>query len=279
VVWEAEDKHLRRRVALKFVRTVGTGESSERRRRLVREARALAQLRHPNVVTVYDVGEANDELFVALELVIGMDARTWLAARPRSAAEILGVWTQAATGLAAIHVAGLVHRDIKPDNILVADDGRVLVGDFGLATDRHPTAGAHLTATGAMSRRAIVGTPIYMAYEQLLGGPATQRSDQFALCVSMWEALAGTRPFHGATLAMLAQAMQSRPTSPADDQIFAALARGLDPSPARRWPSIDHLLAALAARPSPSRLRPVLLAVATAAIAAVATAGVLMLSS
>jgi serine/threonine protein kinase len=298
VVWEAEDKHLGRRVALKFVRTCAsepgrsgteaTSRTRERRKRLVREARALAQLRHPNVVNVYDVGESNDELFLALELVIGMDARTWRAAHPRSTDDVLAVWRQAAAGMAAVHRAGLVHRDIKPDNILVADDGRVLVGDFGLATDHgvpgsrhahdHLTANAPLTATGA-----IVGTPIYMAYELLLGEPASQKSDQFALCVSIWEALAGERPFQGATLAVIASAMQARPAipaiaSPAHRDIFIALARGLDPSPSRRWPSIDALLVALDARvrrPGRSRVRPALLAVAAASVAAIATVAVL----
>jgi serine/threonine protein kinase len=294
VVWEAEDKHLGRRVALKFVRTRSGGKSGatssstrEQRKRLVREARALAQLRHPNVVNVYDVGESNEELFLALELVIGMDARTWRMAQPRSADEILAIWRQAGAGIAAVHRAGLVHRDIKPDNILVADDGRVLVGDFGLATDHgtpgsrhahdHLTANAPLTATGA-----IVGTPIYMAYELLLGEPASQKSDQFALCVSIWEALAGERPFQGPTIAAIANAMQGRPAIPAvvgaQHEIFVALARGLDPSPSRRWPSVEALLAALARRasaPRRSKLRPALLAVAAASVAAVVTLAVL----
>lgn len=273
VVWEAEDKHLGRRVALKFVRTAA--DTRERRKRLVREARALAQLHHPNVVNVYDVGESNEELFLALELVIGTDARTWRTVHPRSTAEILHVWRQAAAGVAAVHRAGIVHRDIKPDNILVADDGRVLVGDFGLAIDDQLTANAPLTQTGAL-----VGTPTYMAYELLLGEPATPKSDQYALCVSMWEALAGERPFAGPTLAAIADAMQARPVIPAvapHRELLVALARGLDPNPSKRWPSVDALLVALDRRPRrrTSRLRPALLAVTAATIAALATIGVL----
>jgi serine/threonine protein kinase len=263
VVWEAEDTNLGRRVALKFVRpdddTVG-----ERRARLVREARALAQLRHPNVVSVYDVGDAGRELFLALELVVGTDARTWRTL-PRSTADILGVWRQVASGLAAVHRAGIVHRDIKPDNVLVADDGRVLLGDFGLATDRfEPEIGA------------TAGTSIYMAYEQLVGQPATPKSDQYALCVSIWEALVGTRPFVGPTLAATAIAMERRLEPPANmrPHIYAALARGLDPDPARRWPTIDALIAALDGA-TRKRIRPLWLALGAALLAAVGTISVL----
>ena len=264
VVWEAEDTHLGRRVALKFVRATDDMKLGERRSRLVREARALAQLRHPNVISVYDVGDAGAELFLALELVVGTDARTWRSAG-RSTADVLGVWRQVAAGLSAVHRAGIVHRDIKPDNVLVADDGRVLLGDFGLATDRFETT----------ETNAIVGTPIYMAYEQLVGEPATQKSDQYALCVSIWEALVGTRPFVGRTLAATAVAMEGRLEAPATmrPHIFAALARGLDPDPARRWPDVDALLAALDGVKPTSR--PLWLALGAALLAAAATVCVL----
>ena len=280
VVWEAEDQNLGRRVALKFVRTTDDEVPTtrvarrDRRSRLIREARALAQLRHPNVVSVYDVGDSADELFLALELVIGTDARTWRALQPRSTADVLGVWRQVAIGLAAVHRAGIVHRDIKPDNVLVAEDGRVLLGDFGLATDRSASA----------PMPAIVGTPIYMAYEQLVGEPATQHSDQFALCASIWEALAGTRPFIGPTLDAIAMAMQARPALPAnlraaDHHIFTALVRGLDPDPAKRWPSIDALVAALDGTPAPVHCtsRAIWLALGAASVAAAATVVVLAL--
>ncbi|MDQ3336365.1 MAG: protein kinase [Myxococcota bacterium] len=284
VVWEAEDKHLGRRVALKFVRTTDgnaptTREARrERRSRLYREARALAQLRHPNVVSVYDVGESADELFLALELVIGTDARTWRALQPRTTADILGVWRQVATGLAAVHRAYIVHRDIKPDNVLVAEDGRVLLGDFGLATDRST---AVQTATNLISTGAILGTPIYMAYEQLVGGPATHKSDQYALCASIWEALAGTRPFVGPTLGAIATAMQARPVLPpnlraADHHIFSVLVRGLDPDPEKRWPNIDALLAAFGGTSQPRcTSRAIWLAIGAASVAAAATVAVL----
>ena len=283
VVWEADDKNLNRRVALKFVRPDTSSDGADGRElhaRLFREARALAQLRHPNIVSVYDVGRSGDaEVFLALELVIGTDARAWRNAKTRTAAEILGVWRQVAAGVAAVHAAGILHRDIKPDNVLVADDGRVLLGDFGLATDtRGTTTKEALTTAGA-----IVGTPIYMAHEQLLGEPASRKTDQYALCASIWEALLGERPFSGPTLGAMAMAMLRGPTIPTnrrrDRHIFEVLARGLDPDPRKRWPSVDALVKALSTRPTtaaPSKMRAVLLALGTASVAAAATVGVLV---
>lgn len=273
VVWEAEDEHLRRRVALKFVRPESAADQAHRAR-LFREARALAQLRHPNVLAVYDVGAcpggADDELFLTLELVEGTHARAWRDAAPRTPAEILGVWRQAAAGVAAVHRAGIVHRDLKPDNILVAADGRVLVGDFGLATGA--LGDTHDGATSLTQSGAVIGTPIYMAPEQLFGEAATAKSDQYALCVSIWEALAGARPFRGATIGAIALAMRKPPTARPSHtlrHVFAALARGLEPDPAKRWPDVAALLAALS-RSAPRRRGPVI-AVAAAGLAAVAT--------
>ena len=262
VVWEAEDTLLHRRVALKAVKPGATG-SQERRARVLREARALAQLHHPNVVAVYDAAEQGDAIYLALELVDGTNAREWLAVAPRTPAEILGVWKQAAHGLAAVHRAGIIHRDIKPDNVLVAADGHVLVGDFGLATNTSMDTLSELTATGAL-----LGTPLYMSPEQLHGEPATARSDQFALCASLWEALSGRRPFAGSTIAALAIAMTERPRIPSgvDRRLFAVLARGLDADPQKRWADIDALVRALEARRGSRRAIP-------ATVAAIAIAG------
>ena len=273
VVWEAEDRHLGRHVALKFVRTSGDTEV-ERRTRLFREARALAQLRHPNVVTVYDVGESGDELFLALELVIGTDARSWRTVRSRSFDDILHVWKQVAAGLVAVHRANIVHRDVKPDNVLVAEDGRVLLGDFGLACGRE---------NQPPTDSAILGTPMYMAYEQLRGAPATHKSDQYALCVAIWEALTGTLPFTGPTLNAVGIAMRGRPRIPTHHrEIFRVLARGLDPDPAKRWRSVEVMLAALDGRARDKRprqrMRALWLAVGAAGAAAATTAGVLAMT-
>jgi eukaryotic-like serine/threonine-protein kinase len=240
-VWEVEDTALGRRIALKFVRPESTGDR-EYQARLFREARALARLHHPSVVAIHDLEQSGDgELFVALELVDGTSARQWRAAVPRSAAEILAVWREVAEGLAAVHRAGIVHRDLKPDNVFVGNDGRVVIGDFGLASMAADGGSTTLTASGQ-----IVGTPLYMPLEQLRGGVVTARSDQFALCVCLWEALVGTRPFRGATLAALLTAMRERPSLPLRRRgLLAVLARGLDPDPARRWPDIPALLRAL----------------------------------
>jgi len=270
-VWEAEDRQLHRRVALKWVLpdpAIDPAGDHERRARLYREARALARLRHRHVLAVHDVGEIDDVVYVVLELVEGMTARAWRAAAPRTPDEILAVWRMAGAGLAAVHRAGIVHRDVKPDNVLVADDERVLLGDFGLATAPGGDAMTALTSTGQ-----VLGTPLYMAPEQLRGEPATARSDQFALCVCLWEALAGVRPFAGATTAALAVAMLDEPAVPGhvDRRVFAVLARGLAAKPEARWPDVDALLAALAAPPvAPRRAALGLAALAAGAVVALA---------
>jgi tRNA A-37 threonylcarbamoyl transferase component Bud32 len=244
VVWEAEDTHLHRKVALKFVKADGTDDKALRKR-LLREARALAQVRHPNVMAVYDAGEADDEVCLVLELVVGSNARVWRNAKPRAIPEILAVWRQAAAGIAAVHRAGIVHRDIKPDNVFVADDNRVLVGDFGLARGNAMDTTTSLTVSGA-----VIGTPLYMSPEQLHGATATQKSDQFALCASIWEALLDERPFRGTTIAAIVLAMQKVPevpktATPEQRRLLVILQKGLDPDPTKRFENIDALIAAL----------------------------------
>jgi serine/threonine protein kinase len=267
-VWEAEDTALGRRVALKFVRPESTADA-EYQARLVREARALARLRHPNVVAIYDLDQSEDgELFVALELVDGTTARAWRTAAPRTTAEVLAVWRKVAEGLAAAHRAGIVHRDLKPDNVFIASDGRVVLGDFGLAS-MAADGSTTLTATGQ-----IVGTPLYMPLEQLRGGGATPRSDQFALCVCLWEALVGSRPFRGGTVAALVGAMRERPRPPIRHRgLLAVLARGLDPDPEKRWTDVTALTRAIDRARRRWRWRAVLAAALTA-LAALAIAWV-----
>jgi len=241
-VWEAEDTLLGRRVALKFVRADSTSDRKHQAR-LAREARALARLRHRNVVAIHDLDQSGDgEIFVVLELIDGTTARVWRAAAPRTPAEILAVWRTVAGGLAAAHAAGIVHRDLKPENVFVASDGRVVLGDFGLASVAADVEMTTLTATGQ-----VIGTPVYMPLEQLRGGEATPLSDQFALCVCIWEALVGTRPFRTTdTVAVLIGAMRSRPTLPLRHRsLCMVLARGLDPDPVNRWPDVAALIRAL----------------------------------
>jgi serine/threonine protein kinase len=263
VVWAAWDPELQRRIAVKLVRARG-GDAASRaagRARMVREARALARVSHPNVVAVHDVGEHDGEVFVATELVDGDTMAEWQ--HGRGWREVTLAWVQAARGLAAAHAEGLVHRDVKPANVLVGRDGRVRVGDFGLArtdlTDA-PTeddvgspsdvaaaaspALARVTATGH-----VAGTPGYMAPEQRTG-PIDARADQFALCVALAEALSGRRPLAGATLAI-----RDVPAA-----LVAALERGLRVKPGDRFPAIaelaDALVAATEASEAPAPVAP-----------------------
>ena len=199
VVFSALDTELQRNVAIKLL----TGEpDDDQRRRLQREAQAMARVVHPNVVGVYDVGESDGELYVAMELVTGVTLRAWLeaGASTRPWREIVTVFVAAARGLAAAHAAGLVHRDFKPENVLVADDGRVCVVDFGLVM-RGQGASDPLVDDGTPLPTAIdasipmAGTPAYMAPEQVQGRPVDARADVWSFCVALFEALYGRRPF------------------------------------------------------------------------------------
>ncbi|MBX7079175.1 MAG: serine/threonine protein kinase [Nannocystaceae bacterium] len=201
VVLRALDTELEREVALKLLGAEGTGGE---RHRLQREAQAMARVSHPNVVAVYDVGEHDGELFLAMELVRGRTLRAWLEERPRTWREIAAVFAAAARGLAAAHDAGLVHRDFKPENVLVDERGRVCVVDFGLVT-RGTTRNQPLLEADAMphdvtSSIPLAGTPAYMAPEQVQGRPVDARADVWSLCVALFEALYGRRPFDGATV-------------------------------------------------------------------------------
>jgi predicted Ser/Thr protein kinase len=285
VVHAAFDPDLERRVALKVLR----GDGGEARQRLLREARALARLTHPNVVTVHEVGSATGRDYVAMELIEGETLADWLKAAPRSQAEIVAVFTAAGRGLAAAHAAGLVHRDFKPHNVLRRKDGRIVVTDFGLARgievaielettmrakgpnpadDNTPSPLSGLTETGS-----VLGTPAYMAPEQWTGDSVGPAADQFAFCVALWEALAGERPFKGATLEALQADVRRGPGELEDGKLprrlRAPLKRGLDPDPARRWPSMDALLAAIGRAERP---RGLLLMIGSSAVVAGAIA-------
>ncbi|MCY1015138.1 tetratricopeptide repeat protein [Pyxidicoccus sp. MSG2] len=260
-VYAAYDPELDRQVALKLLRPEGR-HLEELRVRLLREAQALARLAHPHVVTVHDVGVAGDCLFLALELVEGTTLSEWLK-QPRPLKEVLRVFRDAGRGLAAAHAAGLVHRDFKPSNVLVGQDGRVRVTDFGLARPsnrwlRAPGAPmrvadrpgpAPLTRTGVL-----VGTPAYMAPEQQQGHGVDARSDQFSFCVALFEALHGVRPFEGHSLEELARAArEGRVRAPEREskvpaRVRRAVLRGLRARPEERFPSMDALLAELAPR-------------------------------
>jgi tetratricopeptide (TPR) repeat protein/tRNA A-37 threonylcarbamoyl transferase component Bud32 len=258
-VYTAYDPELDRKVAVKLIRREATRDSDidSRQRRLGREARALAKVQHPNVIAVHEVGLVDEQVFIAMEFVDGGNLSTWLAESKRAAAEILVVFGQAGRGLAAAHRAGLVHRDVKPANIMRGADGRARMTDFGLArehgtnpdhvvADETPTVDATMTATGAL-----VGTPSYMAPEQLDGEPADARSDQFAFCVALYEALYGERPFHGELVGDLRRSMDDEavvasPERGVSRRVRRALERGLSVAPAARFESMDELLVELA---------------------------------
>jgi tetratricopeptide (TPR) repeat protein len=234
--------------------------------RLLREAQAAARISDPHVVTVHDVGQHEGRVFIAMEYVQGITLAEWIAATTRGWREVLRVILDAGEGLAAAHDKGVVHRDFKPDNVMIGDDGRVRVMDFGLAHGQpaepiteeiQPTndaLGRHLTRDGA-----VMGTPAYMAPEQFLARETDTRTDQFAFCVAAWEALYGARPFVGDSVASLAVAVTQgrREPIPASAAVPAhvrrALERGLATDPDARHPSMHAVLSEL--RRDPTRPR------------------------
>jgi Tol biopolymer transport system component len=268
VVYAAYDPELDRKVALKLIRaTSPTGPGETSRERLLREAQAMAKVSHPNVVHVYDVGVWNEGVFVAMELVDGQTVRQWMERDGGDWQKALALFVAAGRGLAAAHAAGLVHRDFKPDNVLVGHDGRVRVTDFGLA---RPAGGIlpsePLTQSPSRLERrithtgALMGTPAYMAPEQMSGGPSDARSDIFSFCVALFEALYGQRPFDATSLqALLAQIATGQLVSPPSSSrvplgLRATLLRGLRAAPEERFATMEALLAELTSDP-PQRRR------------------------
>ncbi|MBV1861886.1 MAG: protein kinase [Nannocystaceae bacterium] len=266
IVYLAHDPELDRKVAVKIIRRRGYDEA-EQSTRLLREARAMAKLSHPNVIAVHDVGTWNEQVFVAMEYVDAGTLKGWMKETPRTWKAIRPTLIAAGRGLAAAHEAGLVHRDFKPDNVLLSDRGRVFVTDFGLArwsviTEAATTASPTLDGEPCESTDserfheltksgAFVGTPAYMAPEQFGRTRVGPACDQFAFCVVLWEALFGVRPFEGRTLASLAHAVCETPTPaiPATPvlprRVRTALLRGLAKKPEDRFPSMQTLLNAL----------------------------------
>ena len=255
VVMSAFDPQLHRTVAVKVLRDEGDPEEQAR---LLDEARAMARVRHPNLVTVYEAGTHEDSVYIVMEFVEGGTLRAWQDDGPRSWRDVAQVFVQAARGLAAIHDAGMVHRDFKPDNVLLGDDGRPQVSDFGLARHQPAPMGstdvevsengdANATLTGALA-----GTPNYLAPEQWRGEHADAASDQWSFCVALYEALFGQRPFEGVTVAELCFAVMSgkraepRDTAPAVPAwLQAVLERGLSTNRSARFGTMHELVRAL----------------------------------
>jgi serine/threonine protein kinase/tetratricopeptide (TPR) repeat protein len=293
LVCAAYDPKLNRKIALKLLRNASDEEASTAgRNRLFREAQALAQLSHPNVVTVHDVDVFEGQVYIAMEFVEGTTLREWLRARPRTWKAILEKFILAGRGLVAAHAADIIHRDFKPSNVLIGKEGGVRVADFGVAKERERpqrdaererleferrrhTASANagettsedalideiqsnvsidLTVAGRM-----VGTPAYMAPEQHMGLHVGPFTDQYAFCVSLYEALYGRLPYEGIDrrdqLAKMAEG--KLPVPPKDGEVrnvpnwlHKLLARGLRPHPTERWPSMEALLTALERDPA-----------------------------
>jgi eukaryotic-like serine/threonine-protein kinase len=267
VVYAAYDPELDRKLAVKVVRS--GAEPAASRARLLREAQALARLSHPNVVHVYDVGTVDDDVYFAMEFLQGRTLTRWMQAKDLGWAEVVRVFGAAAQGLAAAHAVGLVHRDFKPDNAIVTDEGRVVVVDFGLVRSGAAVPEAVSDPGGSASdevRRSLtregsmVGTPAYMSPEQFRGDPADAKSDQFALCAALFEALNGVRPFAGDDMTELAAAVQSgairsasRSSVPA--WLDALVRRGLSRDPADRFDDTLELAAELTKRRTSVALR------------------------
>jgi tetratricopeptide (TPR) repeat protein len=283
VVYEAYDPQLDRKVALKLLRSDAEASAPSRPSELGAEARAMARLSHPNVVTVFDVGEVDGRVYIAMEYVPPPTLRAWLEAEPRGVEAIVAVMLEAGAGLAAAHRAGLVHRDFKPENVVVPPGGPVRVMDFGLARPLEPLleelerSGVRaLDAREGVLTSQLAGTPRYMAPEQLRPGPIDVRADQWAFCATLFEALHGRPPFS------LAERLQDDPplrlptesrSGPIPERINAVLRRGLSFDPARRFDSMDALLERL--RPPRRRNRAPLFGLAAAALTAAVTAGLL----
>ena len=228
VVYAARDVQLDRDVALKLAAAHAGSDAGDK---LLGEAKALARLAHPNVVTVYDAGVLDGQAYIAMQLASGVSLWAWLRQRRRHPREVLAAFVDAGRGLGAAHEAGEVHRDFKPENVMVGPDGRVQLLDFGLS--RAGFASVH-------------GTPAYMAPEQMEGQPSDHRTDQFSFCVALWEALFGRRPFAGDTHWARYNAMDAgelqRPSRHVPRRLLRALERGLQRRPEDRWPSMAALL-------------------------------------
>jgi serine/threonine protein kinase len=288
VVYRAYDPELKRNIALKLLRTDHARERGPLKARLLREAQAMAQLSHPNVVSVYDVGTYGDEIVIVLELVEGQTLARWLSERPRSWQEIRSAFIEAGRGLAAAHAVQLVHRDFKPANVLVGTDGRVRVTDFGLARPmdldddanaprdarigegdapsdaQGPLSSARsrapLFSMTATEEGGLAGTPVYMAPEQFRRCRADARSDQFSFCVALYMALYRRHPFLVGTnkvdsLEQLADsltrgALQVPDRSDVPAALFQILRRGLEVDPKERFSSMQELLDQLVSEPA-----------------------------
>ena len=294
VVFRAYDPSLDRAVAIKLLRISERGEAETQalRARLMREAQAMARLSHENVVHVHDMGQEGGHVYIAMDLVEGETLREWQREKRRGWREIAAIYRQAGAGLVAAHAAGLVHRDFKPDNVLVGRDGRARVSDFGLArlnlesalaglepAERREASAAEAasppdTPLALASTKAgpVMGTPLYMAPEQLQGNETGAAADQFAFSVSLWEALAGEAPFLAANARARLERIERGDVGPAGfgsmpRRLGRVLRRGMSFAPAARYQSMRALLDDIDRDPWRRAGAPALVAVALALVA------------
>ncbi|MGH1345968.1 MAG: tetratricopeptide repeat protein [Nannocystales bacterium] len=305
VVYAAYDVELNRKVAIKLLRVASGQDQSIGRARLMREAQAMAQVDHANVVTVFEVGKHRGDVYIAMEFIDGETFGQWRRRTSAPWPEVIKLLGQAARGLAAAHAEGLVHRDFKPDNIMVGRDGRVRVMDFGLVRsdggpgptvlpeadsesevdeaatsgESDPDSAVHASTSSVDLTKAgtIVGTPAYMAPEQFKREPTDARTDQFSFCVTLWEALFGERPFKGDSLLSLGMNVTEgmrRPT-PKGAGVPAWLQRvcerGLSTDRSARFESMQALLDAVESGQRRSRQRWLALGAATLVLGGSAT--------
>ncbi len=273
-VYAAFDPTLDRKVALKLLYPSLEQTSREQ---MLAEARALARLNHPNVVAVHEVGEEGGRAYLALEYADGETLDRWLKTKPRTWREVLEVFLEAGRGLHAAHLAGLVHRDFKPSNVILRNDGRVQLLDFGIA--RNTTLKPPSTASGALT--TVAGTPGFMSPEQLMGYGLDARSDQFSFCVALYEALNGTLPFGSACdegqLLRIQKQQYALPTTKTDlpRALLPLLKRGMQEQPVHRFASMGELMRQLKFRlPADRRM---LLLIAALSLIASASVGAAVL--
>jgi serine/threonine protein kinase len=247
VIYRAFDPKLDREVALKLINVRPFAKPEPLRARLLQEAKVLAQLQHRHIVRVHEVDEYEGEIFVVLELVDGSDLRDWYRNTSPNFEAIVRVFIQAGTGLAVAHGRGIVHRDFKPDNVLIDKQGHALVGDFGLAGSfgKPPATGDTSDSTGERLTNVgdVIGTPGYMSPEQLRGDEIDAATDQFAFCVSLWELLTGKPPFKDQETLVAEGEPSGGEKLPR--WLRSVLRRGLAPEPHQRFPSMHELVAQL----------------------------------
>jgi eukaryotic-like serine/threonine-protein kinase len=266
IVYLAEDLDLKREVALKIL-PASVAQDEERRRRLVREARAAAAVSDPNIVVVHEVGEADGRVYVAMERLDGESLRALLSRGPLSIADATDIGTQILHGLGRVHAAGLVHRDLKPDNVMVVGGHRVKLLDFGLARRGESARGSALADTTLLTRDGrILGTPAYMSPEQAVGGEVDARSDLFSAGVVLYEMLGGRRPFVEDRPSELITAILTRAPQPPvalrpeiGEALSRVVLRCLEKDPKDRYPDCESLAGdlarAAASRPPQKRKR------------------------